>query len=225
MVFAEFANILKEHFKKKISDEKLCGILFDAIIFPADLRNRHGEILTVDKAEISRIMNRKKNIPNALQEHVWDKEVQESLDKYFATQIVDKLVPDTSDLCYRLMKLIDNDSDISPPRKAEFRNTAERSAILFLKDAFVHAIRQKNKSARTTVNKPALKNEHSAARRNDIVIPHFDPKVINTIANVAALYHPIISSPAYQSLCRAMQSAPRFFEIKIAPTARRGLFT
>lgn len=70
MVFAEYVSVLKKYFKQSISNDELCGILFDAIIFPADLKNCNGEIFTLDKAEVSRIMNRKKNIPKKLQEHV-----------------------------------------------------------------------------------------------------------------------------------------------------------
>ena len=84
----------------------VCANFFDAIIIPADLKNRNGEILTLDKAEVSRIMNRKKNIPRALQEHVRDKKVINGLENYFETNIVAELVPDTSDLIHQLLNVI-----------------------------------------------------------------------------------------------------------------------
>lgn len=66
MTFANYVNVLKKHFKQSISNNMLCGILFDAIILPLDLKKRNGEDFIVDKAEISRIMNGKKKIPTAL---------------------------------------------------------------------------------------------------------------------------------------------------------------
>ena len=85
MVFAEYVNVLKKPFKHSISGNELCRILFDAIIERLDLKNRNGELLTVDKADISRIMNGKKKIPTALQGHVWDKLVIDGLEEYFKT--------------------------------------------------------------------------------------------------------------------------------------------
>ena len=88
MKFPDYINILRKHFKKSISTEELCRILFDSIIIPANLTDSHGEILTIGKAEISRIMNSKKNIPVQLQDHVYDNEVLESMNTYFQDNIV-----------------------------------------------------------------------------------------------------------------------------------------
>ena len=154
MFFADYVTILKEHFKQPISNDELCGILFDAIILSADLKNRNGEILTVDKAEVSRIMNLRKNIPTALQEHVWDKKVQAELENYFEQQIVSELVPDTSDLLHQLMNLIEEDENISSENKNKFRLLAKQKSIaLFLAEAFSYVIRQKNKLVRKSINK------------------------------------------------------------------------
>lgn len=152
MVFAEYATILKRHFKKTVANEILCGILFDAIILPSNLKNRNGfELMSPDKALISRIMNRKVNIPKALQEHVSDKKVRDGLENYFEQNIVAELVEDTSDLRCQLMHLIDEDEKISPTNKNKFRLSADQDSIsLFLAEAFVYAIRQKNKPVRTS---------------------------------------------------------------------------
>ena len=56
-------------------------MLFDAIIEPSALKNRNGEIWTVDKAEAGCIMNRKKNIPKALHNHICDKKIHDRLEK------------------------------------------------------------------------------------------------------------------------------------------------
>ena len=155
MIFAEYVSVLKKYFKQPISNDELCGILFDVIIFPADLKNRNGEIFTLDKAEVSRIMNRKKNIPKKLQEHVWDKKIQDGLENYFEKNIVAELVPDTADLSWQLMKLIDEDKNISSENKNKFRLLAEKNLVSsFLAKAFVYAIRQENKSAQENQIEP-----------------------------------------------------------------------
>ena len=145
MVFEEYMSILKKHFKQKISNEELCGILFDAIIIPADLKNRNGEILTLDKAEVSRIMNRKKNIPRALQEHVRDKKVLNGLENYFETNIVAELVPDTSDLIHQLLNVIKQDESISSTNKNKLRLSAERGFVSSVLGGGVYLCRKSRK--------------------------------------------------------------------------------
>ena len=151
MIFADFVNTLKKHFKRAISNEELCGILFDAIIEPTDLKNRKGELMTIEKGEISRIMNQKKSMPSALRDHVYDNAVLDGIGEYFQTQIVEELVPDRSDLCHQLMRLIDEDNDISRDHKATLRVLANPNTVaVFLAEAFIYVIRQDNK---LTVNR------------------------------------------------------------------------
>ena len=150
MVFADYAITLKGHFKRIISNENLCEMLFDSIIKPLDLRNRKGEVLTFDKADISKIMNRKKNLPNILQNHVHNKVVRENMEEYFKTQIVPELFDDTSDLRCQMMNLIETDKNISSEHKEKLRLSANQEFIsLFLAEAFVYVVKQKNKSAKT----------------------------------------------------------------------------
>ena len=86
MTFADYANMLKEYFKRDISNEELCGKLFD----------------------------------------------------------------DTSELLRQLMNLIEADRNISPTLKEKLRLQAKQESLsLFLAEAFLYAIRQKNKSAKT----------------------------------------------------------------------------
>ena len=143
MTFADYVKVLKKHFKKKISNEDICGILFDAIILPLNLKNRNGEDFIIDKAEVSRIMNGKKKIPTALQEHVWDKPILDNIIEYFETNIVSELVPDKSDLCHQMMNLIESDKNISPAHKAALRLSATQKSIsLFLAEGFIFTINQ-----------------------------------------------------------------------------------
>lgn len=173
MTFVDYAIILKGNCKRRISNENLCEMLFDAIIKPLDLRNRKGEILSFDKADISKIMNRKKNIPNILHENVYRKVVQESIVEYFEMKIVPELFDDTSDLIYQMMNRIEKDKNISPAHKEKLRLSANKDSVsLFLAEAFVYVMGQKNKSAKTNqsvkaeMKKPVVLvppqyNEHS----------------------------------------------------------------
>ena len=146
MHFPDYVNTLKNHFHQTISNAELCGLLFDSIIKPANLTNRNGEILTIEKAEISRILNHKKNLPTALLDHVYDKVVLDNISEYFKSQIVAALIPDTSDLCHQLLKLIDTDDSISPSHKANLRILAHPDSVAaFLAGIFIYVIRQPNK--------------------------------------------------------------------------------
>ena len=158
MFFTEYINILKKNFKRSISNEEICGILFDAIIEPANIKNRNGEMLTIEKAEISRILKQKKNIPTALQDHIYDKDVLDNISNYFETQIATELVPDNFDLCHQMLKLIDSDEDISPEHKATLRILANPKTIApFLAEVFIYVIRQTNKipNASNALNPPS----------------------------------------------------------------------
>lgn len=162
MKFPDYINILRKHFKKSISTEELCRILFDSIIIPANLTDSHGEILTIGKAEISRIMNSKKNIPVQLQDHVYDNEVLESMNTYFQDNIVTELVPDTADLLHQILQLIDTDTDISPSHRASLHLQATSSMIsLFLADVFIYVLRKDNKSTTTEKTTPAVNDTAS----------------------------------------------------------------
>lgn len=133
MFFSDYVSTLKKHFKKSISNDELCGILFDAIIIPLDLKNQNGSDFIIDKADISRIMNGKKKIPKALQDHIYDKIVLDELEKYFEKNIIEKLVPEISDLCHQLMQLIEKDENLSPAHKATLRLLVNhKSTSLFL---------------------------------------------------------------------------------------------
>ena len=226
MVFAEYVNVLKKHFKQSISDKELCGILFDAIIEPLDLKNRNGELLTVDKAEVSRIMNGKKKIPTALQEHIWDKPVLDGLEKYFEINIVAELVPDTSDLCHQLMNLIEQDENISSAHKATLRLSADpKSIALFLAETFVYVISlnstsETDKSSNNVaIQKPILKicgitasNELS----DRVEAVRFHPKHEYTLtgyeARIRQLYEEIANFHVEAEYCSAIEKFYQRFE-------------
>lgn len=184
MIFADFVNTLKGHFKKSISNEKLCGILFDAIIAPADVKNSSGEVLTIEKGEISRIMNQKISMPIALQDHVYDNAVIAGLSGYFKTHIVSELAPQKSDLCYQLMTLIEADQNISPDSKVRFRLTANEDCIAtFLAEVFIYVIRQDNKkrpTAGAAEHQPTLKLcgiTESGELSSDVEVDRFHPRL------------------------------------------------
>lgn len=109
MTFADYANMLKEYFKRDISNEELCGKLFD----------------------------------------------------------------DTSELLRQLMNLIEADRNISPTLKEKLRLQAKQESLsLFLAEAFLYAIRQKNKSAKTN---RAVKAE--VEKPSTYFLPQYSPEV------------------------------------------------
>ncbi len=146
MRFPDYINILKNHFKQTISIEELCHILFDSIILPANLTDSHNEPLYIDKSEISRIMNYKKNIPSLLQEHIHDDEVLSTMNDYFQKNIVSELAPDTPDLLHQMLQDLATDNHISPSHMATLHLQATDATLaLFLADIFIYVMRRENK--------------------------------------------------------------------------------
>ena len=219
MTFANYVNVLKKHFKQSISNNMLCGILFDAIILPLDLKKRNGEDFIVDKAEISRIMNGKKKIPTALQEHIWDKPVLDGLEKYFETNIVAELVPDTSDLCHQLINLIEQDENISPAHKATLHLSANpKSTALFLAEAFIYVVKPDSisetikPSVKAVIEKPILKICGIAATNelsDKVEAVRFHPKHEYTLAEyevrIRQLYEEIANFQVGEEYCSAVE--------------------
>ena len=225
MTFANYVNVLKKHFKQSISNNMLCGILFDAIILPLDLKKRNGEDFIVDKAEISRIMNGKKKIPTALQEHIWDKPVLDGLEKYFETNIVAELVPDTSDLCHQLINLIEQDENISPAHKATLHLSANpKSTALFLAEAFIYVVKPDSisetikPSVKAVIEKPILKICGIAATNelsDKVEAVRFHPKHEYTLAEyevrIRQLYEEIANFQVEDKYCSKLEKVCQRF--------------
>lgn len=212
MVFADFVNTLKRHFKKSISNEELCGILFDAIIIPADVRNSNGEVLTIEKDTISRLMNQKIGMPSALQDHVYDDAVIDSISSYFKANIVSELAPTKSDLCHQLMMLIEADQSISSDSKMHLRIVANEDCIsAFLAEIFIHVVRQDNKKRPTTgaaLYQPSLKLcgiTESGELSSDVEVDRFHPRLEYNVVEYERLIRQLFDDIAQFSQAKSLK--------------------
>jgi len=158
VLFSEYINLLKAHFCKSISNEELCGILFDSVIVPLDLRNKRGEPFLLDKATISKVMNNRQNVPQKIRDNIYEPAVLSGIVGYFDDNIVSELVPKRDDLCFQMMGLLRVDRMLSPQHLAEFQMLATPSSIgAFLAEVFAYVVMADVHADRT----PAP--EHTAA--------------------------------------------------------------
>lgn len=139
MLFSEYVSLLKAHFCKSISNEQLCGILLDAVIVPLDLRSKNGDLLLLDKATVSKIMNDKQNVPRQIRDNIYEPAVLSGIVGYFDDNIVSELVPKRDDLCFQMMEALRADRALSPQHLAEFQMLAMPSSIgAFLAEVFAY---------------------------------------------------------------------------------------
>lgn len=157
MIFPKFIVILKSFFRRRISNDKLCTLLFGSVIETLDLKNRYGDPVYIDKRTISKIMNQKQGIPVSIRNHLYDEEVIRNMVPYFQNHIANQLIPEFDDLFYQIMQEIDKDADLSPQRKAAFRMMANRdTAAVFLAQVFLY-----------TVMRSAIVDENGASAKEE----------------------------------------------------------
>ena len=192
MTFADFISLLKKNFKNNVSDEDLCHLLFNSIIFPADLKNKSGEPLCFEKGEISLILNQKKIIPTVLQDHVYDDCVSKSICDYFQKNVVKKIIPDTfDDIFYRLTIFLQNE-DLSPQRKKKLLLKATQDSIAeFLVNIFQYLIKKENRLSDDSQNKEKSKASLkllSISEDNELStkysLPIFRPRLEHTLPEI-----------------------------------------
>ena len=128
MLFSDYVKILQNHFQRSIGEYELCSLLFDSVIVPADLKSSNGEILSVSKSAVSKIMNNNGKINQQIRDHIYDDEVVEQLIDFFDEQIVPELNPDKDDLCHQMLMKIQSDN-ISEKTKADFKMLAKPKTI------------------------------------------------------------------------------------------------
>jgi len=159
LVFADFISVLRKNFKEPVAKDSLCRLLFDSVITIAKLEKNTDEYLTVDSSDISKILNRQKNIPAEIQSHAFDENISADIKKYFQTNIVAELIPENfSDLCHQMLIFINEDKNISSTHKKKLHSMAETENIAeFLVDIFKYVIRQENKLSNSFSSKVNLK--------------------------------------------------------------------
>lgn len=140
MYFSDYIKILQNHFKVSIGEYEICSILFDFVIMPADLLNGKGEILTISKGSVSKIMNNSASINTQIRDNIYNEKVIASLVDSFENQIVPELTPELEDLCFQMLEQINRDN-ISPSYKADFEMLARPDTIApFLAKVFIYVI-------------------------------------------------------------------------------------
>ena len=196
LIFSEFISVLRKHFKEPISQDDLCKLIFDSVITTAKLGKNATEFSNIDKSDISKILNQKKNIPAEIQSHAFDKKISADMKEYFQTNIVAELIPEHfDDLYHQMLRFIDEDKNISDAHKKKLHSMADSENIAeFLIDIFKYVIRQENKSPDSLSSKANLKvlgisedNELSAKYPLSFFRPRFEctlPEVEIKIKNL-----------------------------------------
>ena len=159
MIFSDFISVLRKHFKEPIANDSLCKLIFDSVITTAKLGKNTDEYLTIDKSDISKILNQQKNISAEIQSHAFDEKISADIKEYFQTNIVTELIPENfADLCHQMLNFIDKDKNISDAHKKKLHFMAESENITeFLVDIFKYVIRQENKLPKSPPSKVNLK--------------------------------------------------------------------
>ncbi len=141
MLFSDYIATLEAHFRKSVSNEELCGILFDGVILPIDLRNKNGEPLILDKVTVSKLMNNKQNVPKLIRDNIYEPAVLSGIVKYIEDNIVSELDPQYDDLCFQMMKHLQADYRISPQHMAQFQILATPDTVgAFLAEVFIYVV-------------------------------------------------------------------------------------
>ena len=184
MTFSDYVLILKKNFKVPIAQDNLCRIIFDSVITTAKLTKTDGNYLDFDTADISKILNRQKNIPTEIQSHAFDEKIFQAIHDYFQQNIVAELIPDLfEDLCHQMMSLLEIDNDISSAHKKRLRLLAKPESITeFLVDIFKYVIRKDNKlPVSTTSNLKILGIDDNNALTKTFILPRFRLKLEYTL--------------------------------------------
>lgn len=109
MLLRDYVSILKTHYKIRIGQEKLCSVLYsfvtDNVVYGDDEIGPDN----IDKSNISKTLNGKYPIHQAVRNHIFDKPVVDRMIVSFSQKIVPNLVLDSDDIffnCYRRLSLI-----------------------------------------------------------------------------------------------------------------------
>lgn len=148
LVFATVIAELKASWAESISDPEMIELLYDAVALPVGLMNQIGDTITVPKGTASKIVNREigGNIRRDIRENSTDQRVLDSIEDYFKTEVVPKLLKSSEDdLIHRFKTVIDGDSEISDNKKAELLALANKKTLAkFLASVYLYSLSRKN---------------------------------------------------------------------------------
>lgn len=155
MLFKEYVEILRKHYRVKPSNYAICKELFDSVVSASDEIEAMPDY---NKTVVSRILRGERSFPLAVRDHIYDDCVSKSIEDYFDDCVVPKLRPDCSDLIHEMCVLIETYPNISKPHLAAIKAMAKQQYIAgFLAEIFRYSIVEgttETKKEKTQVNQP-----------------------------------------------------------------------
>lgn len=148
LVFAMVINELKEAWNNTVSDPDLIELLYDAVAAPIGLTNKKGDAFTVSKTTASKIVNRQPggNPLKAIRQKSDNKKVLDSIDGYFETNVVKRLLDSKKDdLIQHLSDMIKKDKGIADAKKSSLLALAQKNTLAkFLASVYLYSLVPKN---------------------------------------------------------------------------------
>lgn len=143
MRFCEYFEVIKNNYAKSISNDALCLQLFDSVIEPLRLTNSNGELVSYGKQRLYEFARGERPVPGIIRDNVYEPKVVSKIVDYFDQYIVSELVPNREDICYQIMRLVEEDEAIAPETKANLQMIAKPDTVaLLLAQTFGYAIRE-----------------------------------------------------------------------------------
>lgn len=141
MLFGDYLKLIKNSFSDTITDEELCRLLFDSIVYPLNLIGKTGDLLDYDKNKVNDFISGRRNIPAQIKGNIYNKKVTKGLPEYFGTNIVPELVPDKTNLIQGMLSLFDSNESLSASERNSLQLLSSQTTIAaFLAQGFCFAI-------------------------------------------------------------------------------------
>lgn len=148
LVFATILSELKASWGEVIADPDLINLLYDSVTEPTELLNKNGEPITVSKGTASKIVNRQTggNPNQSVRNNSADSRVLRSIEAYFASNVVKRLLSGSEDdLIQRLREIINEDTSIADSKKQELLlNGQKKTLAKFLASVYLYSLTRDN---------------------------------------------------------------------------------
>lgn len=161
LVYAELHKIIKSYAKKKMSDVNVAELILDAIILSADLKNKLGDVMVIEKHTASKLVNRTINIPTEIKNAAALPSIKSDVCKYFEDSVLPALnIGFESKIILDLTQIINNDAGIPIDMGKALKVNAQANSLhLFLADILLYVAKvankkEKKKDTLTYKNKP-----------------------------------------------------------------------
>lgn len=170
LVFATVLKGVKAAFADRgIADPDLINLFYNTIALPANLSNKTGSTITVDKGRASKIMNREKggNAHRVICTYSNKANVTMEIAKSFRERIVSRLNTEAvDDLLAGLTQVIQNDKQIADAKKEELLALANKDNLAeFLSGCYLYSLTRDNV---LHAPKPKTQEEIDRAKRSPL---------------------------------------------------------